>query len=64
MARNLGFNVYVISDATATFDKVGFDGARYPAEEVHKVNLASLHNEFATVTDTETLLKHLSFIRR
>ncbi|MFC7391447.1 cysteine hydrolase family protein [Scopulibacillus cellulosilyticus] len=59
MASNLGFNVYLISDATATFDKVGFDGTHYAAEELHKVNLASLHNEFATVMDTETLLKHL-----
>lgn len=57
MAGNLGFDTYVISDATATFDRVGSDGRHYGADEVHSVNLASLHEEFATVLETETLLK-------
>lgn len=49
MAGNLGFATYVVSDATAAFDRVGPDGARYDAETVHGVSLASLHDEFATV---------------
>jgi nicotinamidase-related amidase len=59
MAGNMGFDTYVVSDATATFDRAGPDGKHYDAEEVHQVSLASLHEEFATVTDTETLLKRL-----
>ena len=57
MAANLGFNTYVVSDATATFDRTGPDGRKYDAEEIHAANLASLHKEFATVLDTEQLLK-------
>ncbi len=59
MAGNLGFSPYLVADATATFDKIGFDGERYPAEEVHAVSLASLHGEFATVLETESILKGL-----
>jgi nicotinamidase-related amidase len=56
MAGNMGFEVYVVSDATATFDRAGPDGRLYKAEEIHAVNLASLLNEFATVVDTKNLL--------
>ena len=59
MAANLGFHTYVVSDATATFDRRGPDGKDYGAEEIHAANLASLHKEFATVIDTETLLESL-----
>jgi nicotinamidase-related amidase len=56
MAKNLGFNPYFVSDATATFERVGFDGKRYSAEEIHRINLVSLHEEFATIVDTPTVL--------
>lgn len=59
MAGNLGFDAYVVSDATATFDRVGPDGRSYKAEDIHAINLASLDEEFATVVDTEELLKRL-----
>ncbi|MGA2972585.1 MAG: cysteine hydrolase family protein [Candidatus Bathyarchaeia archaeon] len=59
MAGNLGFETYVVADATATFDRVGPDGRSYKAEDVYAVNLASLNGEFATVVDTEELLKRL-----
>lgn len=59
MAANLGFKPYLISDATATFDRVGPDGKHYTAEEIHEINLVSLNNEFATVIDTDTVIKHL-----
>jgi nicotinamidase-related amidase len=60
MAGNLGFDVYVVSDATATFDRTGPDGRKFTAEEIHAANLASLHREFATVIDSENLLKTLA----
>jgi nicotinamidase-related amidase len=56
MAGNLGFETYVISDATATFDR-SYDGKHYSAEEIHAISLANLHLEFAEVTDTATLLQ-------
>jgi nicotinamidase-related amidase len=56
MAENLGFSVVVPADATATFDRVGFDGTHYSADELHRTALVHLHGEFATVLDTETVL--------
>jgi nicotinamidase-related amidase len=59
MAGNLGFDTYVVSDATATFDNTGPDGRVWPAQVLHDVALADLHGEFATVLDTATLLDRL-----
>jgi nicotinamidase-related amidase len=49
MAANLGFNVTLVEDATATFERVGHDGERYTAEQVQRLAPASLHGEFASV---------------
>ena len=57
MAGNFGFDTYVVSDATATFDRTSYDEQHYSAEDIHKIALTSLHQEFATVVDTDTLLK-------
>jgi nicotinamidase-related amidase len=59
MAGNYGYDTFVVSDATATFDKVGPDGKKYPAEIVHDIALASLHKEFATVIKTEELISKM-----
>ncbi len=59
MAGNLGFDTYVVSDATATFDRESYNGKRYSAEDMHTISLTSLHREFATVIDTDTLLKQV-----
>ncbi len=59
MAGNFGYQTYVVSDATATFDKVGPDGKKYLAEILHQTQLAGLHNEFAIVIKTEALLKDM-----
>jgi nicotinamidase-related amidase len=56
MAGNLGFAACVVSDATATFDRVGPDGIRYAAEQIHAIALADLHGEFGAVVDTATVL--------
>ena len=63
MAGNLGFLTYVVSDATATFDRVGINGRNRRAEDVHAAALSDLHGEFATVVDTATILKALYAIR-
>jgi nicotinamidase-related amidase len=59
MANNLGFEVTVVEDATATFERTGPDGAHYSAEQMHRVELASLHREFASVQRTDTVLSRL-----
>jgi nicotinamidase-related amidase len=60
MAANLGFNVTLISDATATFDREGYDGAPYSADDIHKINLVSLNGEFCIVRSTEEVLKEIA----
>ena len=60
MAGNLGYNVYLISDATATFDKVGINGEKFEAELIHQTALASLNGEFATVINSNQLLNSLT----
>ena len=59
MASNLGFKTYVISDATAAWDTVDHNGKTHSAETIHEISLANLHDEFATVLDTEALLVEL-----
>jgi nicotinamidase-related amidase len=59
MAGNLGFETYLIADASATFAKTGFDGRFWSAEELHASALASLHQEFCTVLETHTLLERV-----
>lgn len=56
MAGNLGFDVYLVSDAIAAFEITGPGGEKHSAEEIHRISLATLHNEFATVVDTRTAL--------
>jgi nicotinamidase-related amidase len=56
MAGNLGFNTYLVSDATATFDRVGPDGVTYKADDIHRMTMANLHEEFAFIVDTQWLL--------
>jgi nicotinamidase-related amidase len=56
MAGDLGFTTFVVADATATHDCNSYDGTYYPAETVHAISLASLHDEFATILKTDQLL--------
>lgn len=60
MAGNLGFDVTLVSDATATFDRQGYDGGRYSADDIHKINLVSLDGEFCAVRSTEEVLKQIT----
>ncbi len=59
MAGNLGFETFLVSDATAAFDLHGHDKKLHLAEDVHDSALVSLHNEFATVIETKDLFKNL-----
>jgi nicotinamidase-related amidase len=57
MAGNLGFTTFVVSDATAAFERPALDGSLRPAEAVHAGALSDLHGEFATVIDTAEVLQ-------
>lgn len=59
MAGNFGFETYLISDATASFDRVGINGEKYDAEIIHLTSLANLNEEFATVIDYEKLIRKI-----
>jgi nicotinamidase-related amidase len=58
MAANYGYKTFIVSDATATFDRISASGQKYPAELMHETALASLHNEFATVVTTNELVNY------
>jgi nicotinamidase-related amidase len=57
MAADLGFDVTLISDATAAHERVGYDGVLYSADDIHKINLVSLDGEFCIVRATKEVLK-------
>ena len=59
MAGNLGFQTFVVEDAVAAFELTGPHGEHYAAETIHELSLATIHNEFAQVVDTETILQAL-----
>lgn len=59
MAGNFGFDTFVVSDATATFNKKGLEGQNYSAELIHETALASLNEEFATIVSTDFLKQNI-----
>jgi hypothetical protein len=56
MAGNPGFEIYVVSDATAAFARPALGGTLRPAKAVHSATLSDLHQEFATVVNTAEVL--------
>jgi nicotinamidase-related amidase len=59
MAGNLGYETYLVSDATATFNKKGIDKQNYSAELIHETALASLNEEFATIVTTDFIKQNI-----
>ena len=57
MAGNLGYLAYVVSDATATFDRVDADGAQHSAEQMHAIALANLDGEYAKVVSSDEVIR-------
>jgi len=55
-AGNLGFATIVVADACFAFEKRDFGGTLRSAEEVHRMALANLDGEYATVRMTEALI--------
>ena len=56
MASDLGFDVSLMADATATHERTGYDGTLYTADEMHQINLASLNGEFCRVIEMDDIL--------
>ena len=59
MASDLGFEVTLVSDATAAFERRGYDGVQYTGDEIHRVNLVSLDGEFCELCTSAELLDEI-----
>jgi nicotinamidase-related amidase len=56
MAGNLGFNVFLVEDATFTFGRNDWYGVFRSASEVHAMTLANLDGEYCTVVRTSDVV--------
>jgi len=52
MAGNLGFQTYLVEDASFTFARRGWNGVIRSADEVHAMSLANLDGEYCRVVKT------------
>lgn len=59
MAGNLGFETYLVEDATFTFGRPDWHGTPRTASEVHAMSLANLDGEYCTVIQTQSILDAL-----
>ena len=59
MASDLGYQTYLVLDATRTFDRVTPEGEVVPADQIARATAASLHDEFGTVLGTTGMLARL-----
>jgi nicotinamidase-related amidase len=56
MAGNLGFDAWLVRDACWTFDRVGPDGDKHSAEDIHAMTLSNLNDEFARIVNTREVI--------
>lgn len=56
MAGDLGYSTFVVSDATACFDKIGLNQVTYSSELIHLISLSNLDGEYARVLSTKEIL--------
>lgn len=56
MAGDLGFNTYLVDDASFTFAKPDYRGHLYLAEEIHAISLANMQGEYCKVISTTELV--------
>jgi nicotinamidase-related amidase len=60
MAGNLGFDACLVRDATWTFDRIGPDGDKHAAEDIHTMTLANLNGEFARIVSASEAIAALN----
>jgi nicotinamidase-related amidase len=63
MAGNLGFDTFLVEDATFTFGRKDWAGNLRTAAEVHAMSLANLDGEYCTVVSTAAVLAASTGIR-
>jgi nicotinamidase-related amidase len=59
MAGNLGFDAWLVRDATWTYDRSGPDGDHHSAADIHAMSLSNLSGEFANIVTTREVVAHL-----
>ncbi len=59
MAGNLGFDTWLMRDATWTFDRTGPDGDKHTAEAIHAMTLSNLNGEFASISSSAEIVRAL-----
>ncbi|MDA9357118.1 isochorismatase family protein [Flavobacteriaceae bacterium] len=59
MSGNLGYETYLISDATAAYNTIGVDGKMIDCEIIYNTSLANLNDEFATILSSKELFNYL-----
>lgn len=59
MAANLGFEVTLLADATASFTLSNKNGQAISPVTIHEINLLSLQDEFAQILTTEEFLNQV-----
>lgn len=64
MAGNLGFDAWLVRDATWTFDRIGPDGDEHTAEAIHAMTLSNLNDEFARIASAAEIAGMLSAFAR
>lgn len=60
MSGNYGFDTYVVEDACAAFDRIGINGEKYSAQDIHNMELSCLNDEFANVISTNEIIQMLT----
>jgi len=63
MAENRGYDVILVADACATFERTRPDGEALDAETNHQVALAHLDGEFATIVDAVDVIDSVRSIQ-
>ena len=63
-AGNLGYRVFIAADACQACEVRDRTGRLWSAEEVHQLSLAIMHGEYATVTDSATLVEAAALVRQ
>ncbi|MCE3603292.1 cysteine hydrolase [Massilia sp. P8910] len=59
-AGNLGFDTTVVADACFAFACTDYAGQARSADEVHAMALANLNGEYATISDSASVLRALA----
>lgn len=59
MSGNFGFDTYLVEDACASFDRIGINGEKYSAQDIHNMEISCLKDEFATIIKTTELVQML-----